>query len=227
MWSFGMIITQSVFAVGSQVINATVRLSVCGDGVAEFPEECDTRDLKSQTCRSLGYDVGDLSCDIACDFDVTACYGVAPSPTPTATPNANLTLVPTISPTPSPTPLSLNENSNGSDSTNLTISDTTVAQSTFFPASLNQNISFDVLVKPAVLPFSVRGYDFDGSGIIEEREMSDSVTAWVTDWHLYIDNVTRSHFAERKKNTNCDLNVDDHCNIVDFSILLHYIGKKE
>lgn len=58
---------------GSDVLTATVKIGVCGDGVAEGDEECDTNDdLKGQTCIGLGYDGGTLRC-LACTFDISGC----------------------------------------------------------------------------------------------------------------------------------------------------------
>ncbi len=54
-------------------VTATVRIVVCGNGVVGGDEECDGDDLNSQTCAGLGYDGGTLSCDAACDFDVSNC----------------------------------------------------------------------------------------------------------------------------------------------------------
>lgn len=61
-------------------VTATVKISVCGNDIAEYGEDCDNADLGSGTCRGLGYDAGILSCDIACDYVETGCYGVAPVP---------------------------------------------------------------------------------------------------------------------------------------------------
>jgi hypothetical protein len=46
---------------------------ICGDGVAECSEPCDSDDLRGNTCLTLGYDTGTLSCDGNCEFDVSGC----------------------------------------------------------------------------------------------------------------------------------------------------------
>ena len=86
-------------------VTATVRLSVCGDFVAEGTEECDSNDLRSATCRTQGYFGGDLSCDVACEYDESQCFGVAPSPSPTPvlSPTPVATVTPTSTPAPTPT----------------------------------------------------------------------------------------------------------------------------
>lgn len=46
---------------------------VCGDGVVEAPEECDGADLAGQTCATLGFTGGTLTCAANCAFDKTQC----------------------------------------------------------------------------------------------------------------------------------------------------------
>jgi len=45
----------------------------CGDGAINPGEECDGSDLGGQTCNSLGYASGILTCDSNCLFDKTGC----------------------------------------------------------------------------------------------------------------------------------------------------------
>lgn len=45
----------------------------CGDGVIEAPEECDGAELGGQTCMSLGFSGGTLSCASNCAFDKSQC----------------------------------------------------------------------------------------------------------------------------------------------------------
>ncbi|WP_146157243.1 hypothetical protein [Enhygromyxa salina] len=48
--------------------------SVCGDGVVNPGEQCDTDDLKGQTCELLGYASGILACDpVTCTYDASDC----------------------------------------------------------------------------------------------------------------------------------------------------------
>lgn len=44
----------------------------CGDGIVEAPEECETVDLKGQTCMSFGFSGGSLTC-ASCLFDKSQC----------------------------------------------------------------------------------------------------------------------------------------------------------
>lgn len=65
----------SVFSQGSSTesIEATIKISVCGNGIIEGGEDCEGSDLGGQTCLDLGYAGGTLVCDIACTFDTSGC----------------------------------------------------------------------------------------------------------------------------------------------------------
>jgi len=65
-------------------VNVTVSISICGNKIIEGGEDCEGGNLNGQTCESIGYGPGTLSCDIACSFDTYSC---SPAPTPTHTPN--------------------------------------------------------------------------------------------------------------------------------------------
>ncbi len=48
--------------------------AVCGDGELDVPEEqCEGADLGGETCETLGYYGGDLSCDSDCTFELVSC----------------------------------------------------------------------------------------------------------------------------------------------------------
>lgn len=61
------------YAAPSGNVSATVKLSVCGDGVATDGEDCDNGDWAGRTCTNLGYAGGTLACSIACTFDTSGC----------------------------------------------------------------------------------------------------------------------------------------------------------
>ena len=46
---------------------------LCGNGQIDAGEQCDGEDLGEATCQAHGYVAGDLSCDVSCQFDMTAC----------------------------------------------------------------------------------------------------------------------------------------------------------
>jgi len=48
---------------------------VCGNNLVEPPEECDGTNLSEQTCESLEFDGGDLSCNSTCGFNTDLCTG--------------------------------------------------------------------------------------------------------------------------------------------------------
>jgi len=48
--------------------------AVCGDGTLSTPfEQCEGANLDGQSCQSLGYHDGALSCDLQCAFDLESC----------------------------------------------------------------------------------------------------------------------------------------------------------
>lgn len=60
-----------------------ITVLVCGNGVKEAGEQCDGADLAGQSCGSLGYDLGALSCKGNCAFDTSLCQlAEAPGPFP-------------------------------------------------------------------------------------------------------------------------------------------------
>jgi len=49
--------------------------SSCGNGGIQGDEQCDDPDLNNQSCTSLGFSDGTLTCNGNCSFDVTGCQG--------------------------------------------------------------------------------------------------------------------------------------------------------
>jgi hypothetical protein len=94
----------------STSVDVTITPSVCGNGIQEPGEQCDGADLGGQTCISLGFISGTLSCNLGCTFNTSGCFtgggggggggGAPPSPTITkviikgkAYPGAEITLL--------------------------------------------------------------------------------------------------------------------------------------
>jgi hypothetical protein len=73
----------------SQPIDATVKISICGNGIIEGGEDCEGNDLNDMRCRDLGFAGGNLTCDVACQFDTAGCHGTAPTPTPQSSPGGS------------------------------------------------------------------------------------------------------------------------------------------
>ena len=85
-------------------ITATTKANICGDLVVETPaEDCEGTNLNNQSCSTLGYAGGTLSCDISCSFDTFLCLSPTPSPSPTTSSSSSSSSDPTPTPTPTPT----------------------------------------------------------------------------------------------------------------------------
>ena len=198
---FLLLTVRSASAV-SQDVTATVRLSVCGDLVAEGSEECDNLDLRDQTCRSLGYFAGDLSCDIACEFDELGCYGTAPTPTPTPTPAPT----PTPTPTPPPTPTTNHE---------LTAITSTLA---VIPTV---EITQERVTAVPLLPTPIAIFDTNHDGKITQEELNSIIDVWIGEWVNFVTNLSTDRVVLEP--LKCDVNQDQECDLVDLSVLLYHI----
>jgi len=95
----------SVYSDTSDYLNAFIKISICGNEIIEGGEDCEGENLNGQTCESIGYGPGTLSCDIACSFDTYNC-SPAPTPTPTPSPTHHVSTT-TTSPTPESTTIGL------------------------------------------------------------------------------------------------------------------------
>ncbi len=62
-----------VKADSTSSVNATIQMSICGNGIVEGGEECDVSDFKKKACSNLGYTTGILTCDKACSYDSSFC----------------------------------------------------------------------------------------------------------------------------------------------------------
>ena len=56
-----------------------IKPGICGNNIKEINEECDDPDLGGQTCTSLGYSGGNLSCNSNCTFNTSQCIIQPPS----------------------------------------------------------------------------------------------------------------------------------------------------
>jgi len=63
----------SALAAGNVTVQSTIKITVCGNNIKETGEQCDGVDLGGQSCQSLGYTGGTLSCKPSCEFNTSAC----------------------------------------------------------------------------------------------------------------------------------------------------------
>jgi hypothetical protein len=71
----------------TKTVSISVKLSVCGDGIVEGKEDCESLDLNGASCESLGFKEGELLCDPSCSFNTTNCIPF-PEPEPEPIPDA-------------------------------------------------------------------------------------------------------------------------------------------
>lgn len=63
-----------VSAASTAVVQVTIKIEICGDGVKDGGEECDGADLNSRSCTNFsGFTGGTLSCTSGCLFNTSAC----------------------------------------------------------------------------------------------------------------------------------------------------------
>lgn len=196
-----------VYAAISDYLNATIKISICGNKIIEGGEDCEGDNLNGQVCESLGYGPGTLSCDIACSFDT---HGCSPAPTPT--------------PTPSPSPTS----------TSTLILDTTVSVSETTPVSSpspTESLVIPTVLPPSaaelILPVTLSFFDPDKDGRISPKEVFMATKEWVEEWRQAV--AEEIALVQRglsgKGDRKCDLNKDNICDLKDLSILLYYVEK--
>lgn len=66
-------------ARASSVQVTAVASTTCGDGLIQYPEECDTSNLNGASCITSGHSGGTLSCAANCLFNADQCTDSAPS----------------------------------------------------------------------------------------------------------------------------------------------------
>lgn len=63
---------------GSDTVVTTVKIPVCGNGIQEYGEECDSNDFAGLACHNYGFNSGSLSCDVDCSILTSGCSNVTP-----------------------------------------------------------------------------------------------------------------------------------------------------
>jgi len=187
----------SVFSATSDYIPATVKIGVCGDGVSEGVEDCDNSDLLGETCKSLGYLTGSLTCTPSCNFDVTMCIPIPPTPPDSGDDGDD----------------GGSENNNEKEETYEDLKDN------FFEKFLeNINLGkdgFDFITL----------FDTNSNGRLEKEELTDSVNIWVNYWKNFLSRKQEGGITDDEI-FKCDLNKDSICNLIDFSILMYHFDRE-
>jgi len=203
-----LLVAQTTLAQGaSSLIDATVKVSVCGNGEKEGGEDCDGADLNAATCASAGYAEGTLSCTVACEYDVGSCVYLSPTPTPFVTPT------PTVNPSSSPTPTSSSQ--------------TPTAAPTPTP-SVTPSVNLGQIIRTTPIPVQIipslpallQAFDQNGDGVIASNELFDAVNNWVESWRQNQRSLTQQNGQDAVG--ECDLNGDNTCDILDFSIVMFF-----
>jgi len=75
IWTFALLAVLIAFSsnIHAATITATVKITVCGDGIVETPEQCDSSNLNGASCTTQGFTGGTLSCSSACEFNTSSC----------------------------------------------------------------------------------------------------------------------------------------------------------
>ena len=143
------------YSAGNYNINATVKISVCGNGIVEDGEDCDGMNLNAKTCQNLKFLEGTLSCDISCSFNTSQCIVATPK-------LANIQIqIQTWMPTQTPP---------------------SVAPAITLTTTLNnaRTTSFQPILPPALDVF-----DINKNGHITKSELPDILKMWILSWKSY------------------------------------------
>ena len=73
LFAFSLVSIPLIKADSQGTINASIKISLCGNELAEPGEDCDAGNNRSYDCHNLGFSGGSLSCGIGCNFDTSSC----------------------------------------------------------------------------------------------------------------------------------------------------------
>lgn len=206
-------------------VDVSVKIHLCGDLIVEPPpEDCEWLDLNGESCESLGFQSGDLFCDISCHFDTSFCI---PFPVPACgdgtldageeceigNPAGSLcdwsecnNTICTCGeepeepeePEPEPEP-ELEPEPKPKPKSPLDYYE----EAYITPEELARYV-----------PGGVLDYDLNGDGKITNDELERIIEFWTSIW--------RGIVIEEEFDGDCDLNGDGECDVIDFSILMYY-----
>jgi len=212
-------VVSKTFGQTSSSINASIRISICGNGIIEGGEDCEGTNLNNKTCQSLGYSSGTLSCDISCSFDTNQCIATTPTPTPTSTPT----------PSPMPTPIqTIGSTQSTSQDQEQTYSffPTTTAVSPSLPESIKQpSFLTSIISSLKSFPKALVFFGADKNGTIKRDLVYVSVKSWVQDWQKFLAtaHVKNGKIINSQTSLECDINGDGICGLNDFSIMMYHV----
>ena len=70
----GLFYDSKLASAATTKIEATIKMTICGNNIKEAGEDCDNTDLTGKNCQSFGYPQGILSCKPSCEFNLANCY---------------------------------------------------------------------------------------------------------------------------------------------------------
>lgn len=185
-----------VWGADTETIPATVKIGICGDGVAEGQEECDNDDFMGQTCYSLGYGGGSLICHSSCSLDTSLCIPRVPDKPDKDGPHRD------------------DDPDYDEDDNNEIIR----ALREFFGPLAN-------LIPGFSLPEFMDSFDINGDGKISLQELYDASRIWFDDWTVFREKNLDFEIDTPDFGLSCDLNDDGRCDLIDFSILMYYVNR--
>lgn len=165
------------FAYSSlDVVDVSLKLSLCGDGLVQGNEDCELGSQITKTCLDYGYQLGTLTCDYSCSFNYSDCKNLSK------------------------------------------VEDILEPEIGRIPNIYNvpkENTSKEIFNN---LPLLLRLFDFNRDGSIDFTEFTNMLYSWVEKWSIF-------RQVEDKEDVKgaCDINADNECNVIDFSIILYYV----
>lgn len=205
----GFLHEKIVYGATSIDVDAKITISVCGNGVAEGGEDCDTTDLKSATCQGLGYNGGKLACNISCSYDTSVC--VAPTVTQQSVQESKTSIDVTNTSQPQIIQPTVSPNIGA-----------TITNGLVRPQRIPNN--YQPVTPQRPLPAGLKYFDINNIGKILMRDLSTVVTLWVEEWRIALKNETNPGSIQNDS-SKCDVNRDKQCDLKDFSILMSHIQK--
>jgi len=115
----------------------------------------------------------------------------------TVNPSPTATPAPTATSTPSPT--------------------TAAGEPTSTPTPATTPMPTATPIPKPVLPSAIAFFDLNRNDKIEKEEILPALKKWVNSW--------RTALVEKIERLTCDLNNDGQCDLIDFSVLMYYIGR--